>query len=79
MDYIKSVAPLPDYLLEVKMTNGSSATVDFKPRLHAAKYMPLKDEEVFKAVSTDGNYVLWQNGLVKITVKEALEVILTGE
>ena len=79
MDYIQSVTPLPDYRLEVKMTNGSSATVDFKPRFHSAKYMPLKDEETFKAVSTDGNYVLWKNGLVKLTAKEVLDVILSGE
>jgi hypothetical protein len=79
MDYIQSVAPLPNYRLEVKMTNGSSATVDFKPRFHSAKYMMLKDEEIFKAVSTDGNYVLWKNGLVKITAKEVLAVILAGK
>lgn len=79
MDYIQSVSPLPDYCLKVRMTNGSFATIDFKPRFHSAKYMPLKDEEIFKAVSTDGNYVLWKNGLVKITAKEVLEVILAGE
>lgn len=76
MKYIQSVVPLSDYCLEVKMTNGSSVTVDFKPRFKSAKYMPLQDEEIFKDVSTDGNYILWKNGLVKITVKEALEVIL---
>lgn len=79
MDYIQSVSPLSDFRLEVKMTNGSSAIVDFKLRFHAAKYMPLKDEEIFRAVSTDGNYVLWKNGLVKITAKEVLEVILAGD
>lgn len=78
MDYIQSVSPLSDFRLEVKMTNGSSATVDFKPKFHSAKYMPLKDEEIFKSVSTDGNYVLWKNGRVKITAKEVIDVILSG-
>ncbi|GAB6107404.1 hypothetical protein JCM19376_13600 [Fusibacter bizertensis] len=79
MDYIESVSPLPNYCLKVKMTNGSSATVDFKPRFQSAKYMLLKDERIFKEVSTDGNYVLWKDGLVKITAKEVMEVILAGE
>jgi hypothetical protein len=79
MDYIQSVAPLPNYRLEVKMANGSSAIVNFKPRLNAAKYLPLKNEEIFKAVSTDGNYVIWQKGFVKITAKEVLEAMLIGE
>ncbi|MFA9422744.1 MAG: DUF2442 domain-containing protein [Sedimentibacter sp.] len=79
MNYIQSVSPLPNYCLEVEMENGSSATVDFKPRLNSARYMVLKDEEIFKNVSTDGNYVIWQNGLVKITAKEIVGVLLAGE
>jgi two-component system chemotaxis response regulator CheY len=78
MDYIKRVSPLPNYFLEVEMANGSSATVDFKPRFNSARYMALKNEEIFKTVSTDGNYVIWQNGLVKITAKEVLGVLLEG-
>lgn len=79
MHYIERVSPLPNYCLEVEMKNGSSATVDFKPRLNSAKYMVLKNEEIFKMVTTDGNYVIWQNGLVKITAKEVVGVLLVGE
>jgi len=79
MDYIRSVSPLPNYCLEVMMVNGSFAIVDFKPRLNSAKYMTLRNEETFNSVKTDGNYVIWENGLVRITAREVLEVILSGE
>ena len=79
MDYIRSVSPLPNYYLEVMMMNGSFAVVDFKPRLNSAKYMILRNQETFKSVKTDGNYVIWQDGLVKATAREILEVILAGE
>lgn len=78
MVYIQKVSSLPNYCLEIEMVNGSSATVNFKPRLRSAKYMVLKDEEIFNMVSTDGNYIIWQNGLVKITAKEVLGVFLSG-
>ncbi|WZL80608.1 DUF2442 domain-containing protein [Vallitaleaceae bacterium 9-2] len=79
MDYIQKVIPLSDYRLKVMMTNDNILIVDFKPKLYSAKYIILKDIEIFEAVSTDGNYIFWEKGGLKITAKEVIEVILAGK
>lgn len=79
MHYIESVSPLSDYCLKVEMENGSFAIVDFKPKLNSAKYMVLKNKDIFCRVTTDGKYVIWKNGVVKITAKEVIGVLLSGE
>jgi hypothetical protein len=43
------------------------------------KYKDLSDEQVFCSAKTDGNYVVWGDGLVRVTVKELMDVVLIGE
>ena len=38
MSYIKTVIPMKDYRLFMKMEGGSTATVDLSAKLHTAKY-----------------------------------------
>ena len=78
MGYIKSVVPLKDHRLFMEMEGGSIVTVDLSVKLHTMKYATLADETLFRDVSTDGNYVIWGGGKIKLTVKELMEVVLTG-
>lgn len=79
MSYIRSVVPLKDYRLFMEMESGSNVTVDLSVRLHTMKYGALSDATVFSDVRTDGDYVIWANGQVKVTVNELLDVVLLGE
>lgn len=78
MNYIKSVLPMKAYRLFMEMESGSSLIVDLSVKLNTMKYKELVDEALFKTAFTDGNYVIWGDGRVKITVKELMEVALLG-
>lgn len=78
MSYIKAVLPLKDHRLFLEMEGGSTAIVDLSGKLQTAKYAELADERFFKTAETDGDYVVWGGGRLKLTVNELMEVILLG-
>ncbi len=78
MSYIKAVLPLKDYRLLMEMESGSVVVVDLSDKLKTMKYVELTDQTLFKTVGTDGDYVIWGGGRLKLTVNELMEVILLG-
>lgn len=78
MDYIKAVLPMKDYRLFMEMESGSSVTVDLSGKLKTIKYASLADEYFFRTATTDGSYVIWGGGQLKLTVNELMEVVLIG-
>lgn len=78
MNYIKTVLPMKDYRLFMEMESGSTVTVDFSGKFHTAKYAELADEAFFNTVTTDGDYVTWGGGRLRLTVNELMEVVLLG-
>lgn len=78
LNYIKTVLPIKDYRLFMEMEGGSTATVDFSSKLHTMKFAELADEEFFKTAATDGNYVIWGGGRLRLTVNELMEIVLLG-
>lgn len=78
MCYINKVLPLKGYRLFMEMEGGSTVTVELASKLHTMKYADLSDEALFKTAETDGNYVIWGDGRVKLTVYELMEVVLLG-
>ncbi len=77
--YFNSVRALPDYQLEVTMQTGSSIYFDFRSRLSTARFGSLKDEEVFRSVRTDGDYLIFQKEgrmPVRITASEFMDLVL---
>lgn len=79
MSYIKAVVPMKDHRLFMDMESGSSVIVDLSVKLDTMKYKDLADERIFRSAKTDGDYVVWGDGRVKITVKELMDVVLIGE
>lgn len=77
--YIRAVMPLKDHRLFMEMESGSTVTVDLSQKLRTVKYAPLGDEALFADVATDGDYVVWGNGRVRVSVKELMDVVLLGE
>lgn len=78
MNYIKSVLPMKDYRLFMEMESGSSVTVDLSGKLKTMKYAELADESFFNTAVTDGDYVIWGEGRLKLTINELMEVVLIG-
>lgn len=79
MSFIKAVVPMKDYRLFMEMESGSSVIVDLSVKLDTIKYGELEDEALFRKVRTDGDYVIWGDGQVKVTVRELMDVVLLGE
>jgi hypothetical protein len=69
---------MKDYRLFMEMESGSTVTVDLSGKLQTAKYAELADELFFMTAVTDGDYVIWGGGRLRLTVNELMEVILMG-
>lgn len=77
--YFQSVCALPDYQLKVTMKTGTTIHFDFRSRLNTARFGMLRDEELFKNVETDGNYLTFSKAgrmPVKITASEFMDLVL---
>lgn len=79
MSYIKTVVPMKDHRLFMDMESGSSVIVDLSVKLDTMKYMELTDDMIFRSARTDGDYVVWGEGRVRVTVKELMDVVLIGD
>lgn len=79
MSYIKTIVPMNDYRLFMDMESGSFVIVNLSVKLNTMKYKELKDDRVFRSAKTDGDYVFWGDGRVRLTAKELLDVVLLGE
>ncbi len=77
--YFKSVRALPGYQLEVSMETGTTIHFDFSSRLNTARFGMLRDEELFRSVRTDGNYLIFEKAgkmPVKITASDFMDLVL---
>lgn len=77
--YIRAVMPLKNYRLFMEMESGSTVTVDLSVKLGTIKYGLLENKALFNDVRTNGDYVIWGNGRVRVSAKELMEVVLLGE
>ena len=78
-NFIQSVRTLPGYCLEVVMQTGAVIRFNFGPRLYTAKFSALQEDEVFRSVRTDGDYLLFRRGkvdCVRITAKEFMDLVM---
>ncbi len=76
--YIKAITPLKGYRLFLDMESDSSVIVDLSVKLNTMKCRELTNEALFRDVTTDGNYVIWGGGRVKLTINELMEIVLFG-
>jgi hypothetical protein len=78
MKTIRSVLPLMGYRLFMEMESGSSVTVDLSVKLDTLRYRALEDEALFRKVWTDGDYVIWGDGRVRVTAQELIDIVVIG-
>ena len=77
--FIKSVTALNDWRLLVEMETGSVMVVDLSHKLDTARFGDLRDFELFRSVSTDGDIVLWGDGRVRLTARELMDVVFVDK
>jgi hypothetical protein len=75
MSFIKTIMPLNDWRLFVEMETGSVMVVDMSRKLDTARYGDLRDETLFRSVTTDGDAISWGHGRITITVRELMETV----
>jgi hypothetical protein len=75
MAFITSVVPLNDWRLFVEMETGSVIVVDMSRKLDTARYSDLRNPELFRSVTTDGDVVSWGSGRVTVTARELMDVV----
>ena len=77
--YFKSVQALPGHQLEVIMGTGTTIRFGFRSRLNTVRFGMLRDEELFRSVSTDGTYLNFLKPgrmPVRITASEFMDLVL---
>lgn len=63
-----------DYLLTVRLDNGSTVMLDLKNKLYTARFSDLRARQVFAAARTDGKVIYWPGGL-SLTIGELVEFV----
>jgi hypothetical protein len=56
---IQNIAIKAGYQLEALLDNGSSITLNLKPRLGTIRFTLLADHELFSKATTDGSFIRW--------------------
>ena len=60
-EYISSVEPLKDYILQVDFVSGSRLLLDMKPHLDKLRFQCLSDSKVWNSAVTNGIFVRFGN------------------
>ncbi len=61
MKTIKAIYAGNDWTLDITFTDGARRLFDMKPFLECEVFKPLKNIEMFQAVSNGGYFVEWPN------------------
>jgi hypothetical protein len=73
MARIKNVAPKDGYRVEVMLDNGSCVILNLENRLGTVRFGLLADKEFFDRVTTDGNFIWWENK-IEISLSEVFQL-----
>lgn len=58
---IRSVEAGADYILRVNWAGGSATLLNMRPRLASPRFIALRDETVWRSVTTDGYTIRWRD------------------
>lgn len=74
MTQIESVVPKENYILDIQLSNGNRVILNMENRLSTIRFGLLKNKEFFDKVTTDGNFIRWENK-VEISVNEVFQLV----
>lgn len=60
---VRSVAAMPNLMLQLEFFDGRRATFDVSPFVHFCAFEPLKDPSYFSRVKVDHGTVVWPGGI----------------
>ena len=60
-EYISSVEPLQDHILQVDFVSGSRLLLDMKPYLDKVRFQCLTDPDIWNSAVTNGIFVRFGN------------------
>ena len=75
MSFFKAVTPMEAYCLNIEMATGNSVLIDLSSKLESNRFFPLKDLDVFRSVSIDGDFLVFGNK-VKIGATELMNMVM---
>lgn len=73
MSRIKRVTAKDNYCVEVLLENGRLLSLHMHKRLQTIRFCMLSDKDFFSRVSTDGNYVRWEDE-IEISLTDVLKM-----
>lgn len=73
MSIIKLVKPLPQYSIKTKLDNGNEIITNFDKKMTTIRFCQLRDQNIFKAVKTDGYCIYWDN-IVEVSLTELIAI-----
>ena len=60
---VKSIEPMPDFVLEIVFNNNEKKRFDVKPYMNLGLFKELKDPSLFQTATAKAGTVVWENGL----------------
>lgn len=76
MTLIDSVAPGDDYSITVCMLGNKSVIVDLASKVNTCRFKRLVNKDFFDKVHTDGTFVIWNNGEIKLSLSEIISLAI---
>ncbi len=73
MTHIERIAVHENQRLEAHLDNGSTITLNLKPRLKTLRFALLADPEFFARAMTDGRFIRWDDK-VEISLTELFQL-----
>ena len=73
-----AVTPMDDGCLQVEMESGSTVCLDMRRRLHSVRFGLLRNQDVFRSVTTDGyRLIFYQNSseVLEISVDTFMDLL----
>lgn len=74
MAKISYVEPKSNYRLLVELDTGMVIYINMTDKIETCRFLDLKEEEIFRDVSTDGSAVYWKRGLASMTLHEIYQL-----
>lgn len=72
MTLIDSVAPGDNYSIAVCMLGEKNITINLSSKVNTCRFKRLVNKDIFYKVRTDGMFVIWNNGEIKLSVGEII-------
>ena len=73
MPAILGVHPMGEYLMEIRLNNGSTVILNLADKMSTIRFSPLQDRKLFESATTDGRKIRWDD-YTEMSVDEIFEI-----